>query len=76
MLPLALDASWLALIASALFGTSMITTRNGLEYLSSSTGATISVLTTSLVYLAMAPWQMPAQPWTLPAFWIFVVTGL
>ncbi len=76
MLPFTLDPSWLALIAASLFGSSMITTRNGLEYLSSSTGVTISVLTTTLIYLALAPWQMPAQPWALPAFWIFVVTGL
>ncbi len=76
MAELASNPIVLALCASFLFGMSMLTTRNGLQYFDSTTGVMISVVSTAILYWLLAPMMLPARVWTLPGFWIFAAMGL
>lgn len=66
----------IALVAAAVFGTSGVAAKRGLEHVESLTGTLISVGTCFAVYLVTAPFWMRAGDWFTAGFWIFAVTGI
>ena len=67
---------FLAMVAASLFGSSMLTSRNGLQYFDSTTGVMISLATTAALFWVLSPFLLPGGFWRLPGFWFFLAMGV
>ncbi|HEX9463917.1 MAG TPA: DMT family transporter [Alphaproteobacteria bacterium] len=66
----------IALLASVFFGLGLVLTQYGLRHVGSTTGATISVPTTTVLCWLAAPWLLDSGGWDLRAVALFAGVGL
>jgi drug/metabolite transporter (DMT)-like permease len=66
----------LALCASFLFGLALVLTQFGLNYLPPSRGAAISIPTSAILFLVLAPFMLDWSGWNPRGALIFVLVGL
>src|SRR5258708_25557035 len=66
----------IALLASVFFGLGLVLTQYGLRHVGSTTGATISVPTTTVLCWLAAPWLLDSGRWDLRAAALFSGSGL
>ena len=66
----------LALLAAVLFGTGMQFTRLGLRTIDPQRGTLLTILSSTLLYWLVAPWQLDWSHWAASVVWIFVMIGL
>ena len=65
-----------SLIAAVLFGAGTTAVRQGLKYLDPQTGSVVSIATTVVCFLIIAPWWMEMGYWSSPGIWVFAAGGL
>ena len=66
----------LATGAAIFFGSNIVITRKGLNYLDAQTGSMISIGAAVLFYLLFSPWWMRAEDWFSPGIFVFMLGGL
>ena len=65
-----------SIIAAILFGAGTTAVRQGLRFLDPQTGSVVSIATTVVCLLLVAPWWMQASFWSNPGIWVFAAGGL
>ena len=75
-----LDSSIMPIVlatgAALFFGSNIVITRKGLNYLDAQTGSMISIGATVVFYLLFSPWWMRAEDWFSPGIFVFMIGGL
>jgi drug/metabolite transporter (DMT)-like permease len=65
-----------SLAAAFCFGSSVLTSKQGLRYVDAATGSMISIGTTVTIYTLIAPFFVRAEHWSSPGIWVFMANGL
>lgn len=65
-----------AVLASFFFGSSVLTSKQGLRYVDAQTGSMISIGTTVTIYTLIAPFFIRWEYWSSPGIWVFMGNGL
>jgi len=65
-----------SLAASFFFGSSVLTSKQGLRYVDAATGSMISIGTTATLYTLISPFFVHQAYWSSPAVWVFMGNGL
>ncbi len=67
---------WLALTAAALFGVQAVLARQAVQTVDAQTGSMVTILTSTLLFWALAPLYFRAEFFSSAALWIFLINGL
>jgi drug/metabolite transporter (DMT)-like permease len=74
------DASILPILlsigAAFFFGTNVVITRRGLNYLDAQAGSMVSIGSTVVFFLIFSPFWMRAEDWFSPGIFVFMIGGL